>query len=144
MAIAPDFVPGWREKLQALADTLWFYWDDYVFSRWAGSQGLPITDVPQAVFTSPNPPRRRRAGWRYYYEARNAVWFARMTLNPWHRRYFVALWFFEFVIAFGLRDRKFRWAWRGFWDGVRGVKGRTVQPIAKPEHYKLDMRGSAT
>ncbi len=144
MALALDSVPHWRSSLQTLAEILWFYWDDYVFSAWAHAQNIPLEEAPRAVFTSPNPPRRHRAGWRYYYEARNGVWFARLTMRPLRRQYFIALWFLEFVLGFGLRDRKFRWAWRGFWDGVRGVKGRTVQPIAKPEHYKLDMRGSAT
>lgn len=130
MAFDLNLVPKWREWLMTLSRTLWFYWDDYVFCSWAMADGMTIRSIPTARFYSPNPPRRNRTGWRYYYEARNAVWFARLTMPTGRCTHFITLWFLEFVVGFGLRDRKFGWAWMGFWHGVKGVHGRVYGPSA--------------
>lgn len=122
-------VPEWNRWLQQLEYTFWFYWDDYTFVSWAIEAGLSVMGVTEAIFHSPNHPRRTRKSWRSYYESRNGVWFAKMTMTGWGRRKFIVLWFVEYVVGVGIRDRRLRETWKGFKDGLTGRQGRTITPL---------------
>lgn len=128
MAINLTQIPEWDRWLRQLGETLWFYWDDYTFVAWTMQQGLSVRGFDQITYESPNLPRRTRSSWRSYYESRNGVWFARLTMSGWPRWKFVLLWFIEYVVAVGIRDRKLRQTWTGFRDGVSGIVGRTADP----------------
>lgn len=67
------------------------------------------------------------AAWKQYYMVRNSVFLIR-RYPAWRYSELPIRTLGKILLTYFLRGRNMRWIWRGFWDGLLGCKGKTVQP----------------
>lgn len=130
------------------ADLFWHLEDtEYFVHRIHDLGGFRLGVSPRAmVWHGTHRPRKGFPGWKLYYQTRNSVFYRfHLKRSRWQRLRAVVRVAGRLVVIFFREERgpaKARLMLKGFWDGLRGKLGKTVDPGIEPRWIESN-NGSA-